>query len=561
MATPSTTSTTTAYHQAMHTYLTHHSAPKPDTSTFVLSLLRSTHPSHHITKTTKHKCDLLNFALAGHAVATPSNDSTLYDSTRLSRQPHTRLQRQTEPSTLYDDVAFGRWVYVWEGKEFLVFGCSYIELYRPKHDYFYVLAPKINQNGDGKEESRHHPDTDALLLAVADWSAALHNEIYVFDDGSWEKDRELFTSVQDASWDDVILNQDMKDSLIADVQGFFDNQALYKKLAVPWKRGVILHGVPGNGKTISIKALINSLSKREDPVPSLYVKSFDNCNGPKRSIRSIFSHARTMAPCILIFEDLDSLVTAKTRSYFLNEVDGLESNDGILMIGSTNHLEKLDPAISKRPSRFDRKYHFRVPDVKEREAYARFWRGKLEGSEMVAFPEELCAVIAGLTEGFSFAYLKELFVIALMTIARGTVRDDGENEEEKGSESSDGFDVVMELDESAASDAPAEPTTESKKSTKKASKKATKKVVPKKTQKMPEIEVPEELKENLLFRAIKAQTKTLLEEMDNSEEDDWEDGQPKTKGAAWRDYQRQLARLGGGGCGDSDCEDSECECE
>ncbi len=68
-------------------------------------------------------------------------------------------------------------------------------------------------------------------------------------------------------------------------------------------------------------------------MPSLYVKSFDAYQGQKYAIRSIFSQARTLAPCLLIFEDLDSLVTDKTRSYFLNEVDGLESNEGILMIG------------------------------------------------------------------------------------------------------------------------------------------------------------------------------------------------------------------------------------
>lgn len=54
-----------------------------------------------------------------------------------------------------------------------------------------------------------------------------------------------------------------------------------------------------------------------------------------------------MAPCLLIFEDLDSIITQETRSYFLNEVDGLESNDGILMIGSINNLTKLDPSLSK----------------------------------------------------------------------------------------------------------------------------------------------------------------------------------------------------------------------
>jgi len=56
----------------------------------------------------------------------------------------------------------------------------------------------------------------------------------------------------------------------------------------------------------------------------------------------------------------------------LNEVDGLESNDGILMIGSTNHLERLDPGIAKRPSRFDRKYLFDDPNEGERELYAEY---------------------------------------------------------------------------------------------------------------------------------------------------------------------------------------------
>jgi transitional endoplasmic reticulum ATPase len=207
----------------------------------------------------------------------------------------------------------------------------------------------------------------------------------------------------------------MKKNLIEDVQGFFDNQSLYKEFSVPWKRGVILHGVPGNGKTVSIKALMNALAERPDEIPSLYVKSFETkCNTAQYSIRSIFTMARSMAPCLLIFEDLDSLVSDDIRSYFLNEVDGLESNDGILMIGSTNHLNKLDPAISKRPSRFDRKYHFKIPSEQERRSYAMYWRNKLLKNDTVEFPEEVADIVALLTEGFSFAYMKELFVMALL---------------------------------------------------------------------------------------------------------------------------------------------------
>ena len=112
---------------------------------------------------------------------------------------------------------------------------------------------------------------------------------------------------------------------------------------------------------------MHDISKRTKPtIESLYVKTFTSYAGPEYGIRQIFLMARRMAPCLLIFEDIDSLVSPGVRSYFLNEVDGLESNHGILMIGSTNHLERLDPGIAKRPSRFDRKYFFDVPSREER---------------------------------------------------------------------------------------------------------------------------------------------------------------------------------------------------
>jgi SpoVK/Ycf46/Vps4 family AAA+-type ATPase len=104
------------------------------------------------------------------------------------------------------------------------------------------------------------------------------------------------------------------------------------------------------------------------------------------------------------------------RSYFLNAVDGLESNHGILMIGSTNHLERLDPGIAKRPSRFDRKYLFDMPNRAERIQYSQYWRKKLSGNKKIEFPEVLCEMIADITDGFSFAYMKEAFVASLLVI-------------------------------------------------------------------------------------------------------------------------------------------------
>lgn len=171
--------------------------------------------------------------------------------------------------------------------------------------------------------------------------------------------------------------------------------------------------------------MMHTLYHLPSPIPTLYVRSLSSYGGPEYSIASIFNEARKQAPCLLVFEDLDSIVTDNVRSYFLNEVDGLESNDGILMVGSTNHLERLDPGIVKRPSRFDRKYLFPEPGIEERVKYCEFWRRKLgiededeEGKDgEVEFPKVLCKAIAGITGGFSFAYIQEAFVASLLAIA------------------------------------------------------------------------------------------------------------------------------------------------
>ena len=148
-------------------------------------------------------------------------------------------------------------------------------------------------------------------------------------------------------------------------------------------------------------------------IPSLYVKS-----APRTfDIRNIFTLARAFSPCLLIFEDIDTIVTPGSRSYFFNEVDGLENNDGLFMVASTNHLDQLDPGLSSRPSRFDRKYLFPLPDLGERILYCEYWRKKLKSKPTITFPERLCAAIAEITEDFSFAYLKEAFVATLLVIA------------------------------------------------------------------------------------------------------------------------------------------------
>lgn len=169
---------------------------------------------------------------------------------------------------------------------------------------------------------------------------------------------------------------------------------------------------------------MHTLLDLKDPIPALYVKS-----APRTfDIQQIFARARQLAPCMLILEDVETIVTPQTRSYFFNEMDGLSNNSGIFVVASTNFLDRLDPGLSKRPSRFDRKYLFPLPNEHERTLYCEFWRQKLEGkkSARVDFPQSLCPAMAHITAGFSFAFMQEAFVASLLELAR---REDGDGVE------------------------------------------------------------------------------------------------------------------------------------
>lgn len=91
---------------------------------------------------------------------------------------------------------------------------------------------------------------------------------------------------------------------------------------------------------------------------------------------------------------------------------------------AVNTLLSLTYIIAQeRPSRFDRKYLFANPNKEERTQYCYFWQRKLSDNKHVDFPDVLCGAIAGITDGFSFAYMQEAFVAALLAIARGSERD------------------------------------------------------------------------------------------------------------------------------------------
>ncbi|MBX2798380.1 MAG: ATP-binding protein [Myxococcales bacterium] len=247
-----------------------------------------------------------------------------------------------------------------------------------------------------------------LVHRVAMVSQEVQDEVMVFANGFWQRSTELRDAIRDATFDNLVLPPGMAESLLSSFRQFLASEEEYATYGVPWKRGVLFLGPPGNGKTHCIKALINALE-----LPCLYVQSFESTYGsPQQNVQQVFERARRTTPCALVLEDLDSLLNDKTRAFFLNELDGFASNRGILTLATTNHPDKLDPAIVDRPSRFDRKVPFTLPAQAERATYLQLWVGNLPpGAEVGGADVEH---LARATEGFSYAYVKELMLSSLM---------------------------------------------------------------------------------------------------------------------------------------------------
>ncbi|KAI9658836.1 MAG: hypothetical protein M1831_003862 [Alyxoria varia] len=411
-------------HSLFPTYKHLNRAPIADTDVQLQAALREKYPELTLTATPASNSPLLQFAAIGEATATLDTDNDDVVRWRGYIAPAHRGQ----PGAIGDAVFFAKYNYHWAGEDFIVYGVG-----SGFSQILYVL--KEPDQSAGEDPKGHCAKVDALMKAAVLTLVGDENKyIYVYD-GYWSRSRELYEEVQKSSWDNVILGEKMKKALQTVSSKFFDSKDIYDRYGVPWKRGLIFHGPAGNGKTISIKALMKTLSQRKNPVPTLYVKSAPYTY----DIHQVFEEARRMSPCLLVLEDIETIVTSDTRSYFFNEVDGLQGNNGILMVASTNYLERLDPGLSKRPSRFDRKYLFPLPDHHERILYAQFWKGKIAKEEAfvtapIPFPDKLCPAIADITHGFSFAFLQEAFVATLLAIARESSDDEIEEDGYEGCE-------------------------------------------------------------------------------------------------------------------------------
>ncbi|HVJ06961.1 MAG TPA: AAA family ATPase [Acidisarcina sp.] len=211
--------------------------------------------------------------------------------------------------------------------------------------------------------------------------------------------------ISPCSWDDLVLDATIVDLLKNDFESFFDREGWFRERRLPFRRGYLLHGPPGCGKSTAIRAMMTSRSL------SAYTLRLFDPNVDDSDLDDLFQCAIRNRPSMILLEDLDRAFprTGGGRSklslqQLLNSLDGVASGEGVVVVATANEPTILDPAILRRPGRFDRVVHFPNPDFELRKTY--FVRMRPTTSS--GFLDE----IAKESEGFSFAQLRETYIVA-----------------------------------------------------------------------------------------------------------------------------------------------------
>ena len=226
------------------------------------------------------------------------------------------------------------------------------------------LLPVLNL-----EDEKISPETlEKLIVINEDFTKAL---IEVTPSGM----REVFIENPDVKWEDVGGLEDVKRELKESVEWPMKYPMLYEKLGHRMPRGILLHGPSGTGKTLLGKAVAteseaNFVSVRGPELLSKWVGESE------RGIREIFRRARQASPCVIFFDEIDSIapvrgaggetaVTERVVSQLLTELDGMENLHGVVVLAATNRADMIDPALL-RPGRFDKIIQIPLPDKASR---------------------------------------------------------------------------------------------------------------------------------------------------------------------------------------------------
>ncbi len=223
-------------------------------------------------------------------------------------------------------------------------------------------------------------------------------------------------------FDDVAGEDEAKENL-AEIVDYLHDPKKYSDVGASMPKGVLLVGPPGTGKTMLAKAVAG-----EAGVPffamsgSEFVEMFVGMGASK--VRDLFQQAKEKAPCIVFIDEIDAIGKKRegqlggndereqTLNQLLTEMDGFDSNNGVIILAATNRPESLDPALT-RPGRFDRRVPVELPDLAGREAILKVHAKKIKAAADVDFH-----TIARMAVGTSGAELANIINEAALRAVR-----------------------------------------------------------------------------------------------------------------------------------------------
>lgn len=227
-------------------------------------------------------------------------------------------------------------------------------------------------------------------------------------------------------FDNVVGMDNLKRDM-TQVMKLMQNPGEYAKKGIRMPKGILLEGEPGNGKTLFAKALAGEAKVNFIPAKATDFESMFMAIGPMK-VKLLFKKARRRAPCIVFIDEFDGIGTVRNYSgsaietentrivtALLNELDGFEPTQGVLVVAATNSIQALDPALI-RPGRFDAKFTVPYPDSNARVALVEMYcKGKSPAAECTS------SVLAKMFDGFSCAKIESVLNrAALIAGQKGT---------------------------------------------------------------------------------------------------------------------------------------------
>jgi len=209
-------------------------------------------------------------------------------------------------------------------------------------------------------------------------------------------------------WSDVILKPELIESINLNIVFPLSNEKACVKKGIPWRRGVLIGGIAGTGKTQICRILCNVL-----PDDVTIIWATPKALGESEKVQQLFEAARYFSPTLIVIEDIDFIGTSRDfvqnpiLGELLTQLDGNDPNHGIFVIATTNRPQYLDEALANRPSRFDVKLEFSLPNEPQRMQLVKLFTKAMKLSESID-----CEKIAAMSDKLTGAHIREIFIYA-----------------------------------------------------------------------------------------------------------------------------------------------------